>query len=68
MGFHNGVRVTAGLNFGLLATAVVLMKPRLPPTKRESMIPKIHKFIRDSAYMTAVATFVFPFILSWVLC
>jgi len=59
VGFHNGVRITATLNFCLLATATVLMKPRRPPTKRASILPKIQKFIRDPAYMTAVASFVF---------
>ena len=59
IGFRRGIQITAGLNFALLAIAVTLTKPRLPPTRRESILPKLQKFCRDLPYVAAVISLVF---------
>jgi hypothetical protein len=49
VGFHNGVRASAGLNLTLLVLAVLLMRTRLPPQKTGNAIP-IASFFRDVPY------------------
>jgi hypothetical protein len=49
VGFHNGVRASAGLNLILLVLAVLLMRTRLPPQKTGNTIP-IASFVRDVPY------------------
>ncbi|KAF4608125.1 hypothetical protein EYR40_000469 [Pleurotus pulmonarius] len=52
LGFHDGVRASAGMNLGLLLLANVLMKPRLPPKKTASI--HVKAFIRDIPYVFVV--------------
>ena len=53
LGFHNGVRVSAGLMGGLLILVNLLMKPRLPPTSKKegSILNDIKTFSRDAPYV-----------------
>lgn len=52
VGFYNGVRASAGLNLGLMIIGVLLMKPRLPPTRHEgSLLRSLRTFMRDPAYV-----------------
>ncbi|KAF8067971.1 major facilitator superfamily domain-containing protein [Lyophyllum atratum] len=57
VGFHNGVRASAGLNLGLLVVALLLMKPRLPPSSRTqgSILQDLETFLREPAYVTTIA-------------
>ena len=56
LGFHNGVRVSAGLIGGLLILANLLMKPRLPPRsqKEGSTLNDLKTFSRDAFYVLTV--------------
>ena len=65
IGFSHGIQITAGLNFALLVIAVTLTKPRLPPTRRESILPKLQKFGRDRPYVAAVIALVFSSFISY---
>jgi len=53
LGFHNGVRVSAGLICGLLILANLLMKPRLSPTSKKegSTFNDLKTFARDGPYV-----------------
>ncbi|KAJ8517160.1 hypothetical protein ONZ45_g5631 [Pleurotus djamor] len=53
VGFHNGVRASAGMNLGLLLLANLLMKPRLPPKKGGMSFP-VNEFLRDPPYVFAM--------------
>ncbi|KAK2460860.1 hypothetical protein APHAL10511_007330 [Amanita phalloides] len=56
VGFHNGVRASAGLNLGLLLIAILLMKTRLPPRGREdSLLNSFSRFMREPAYLLATS-------------
>jgi len=56
VGFHNGVRASAGVLGGLLIIAILLMKPRLPPTSRKhgSTLGDLRVFLRDPPYVIMV--------------
>lgn len=53
VGFQNGVRISAGLNAGLLIIANCMMRTRLPPKKTGTALP-LAKFARDPPYLIAV--------------
>mgnify|MGYP001392152993 FL=1 len=55
LGFHNGVRASAGLNGGLLILAMFLMKPRLAPKKAFKLgtIESFKVFLQDRPYILA---------------
>lgn len=58
VGFQNGVRASAAFNSGLLLLAMLLMRTRLPPRpSSKGSIAHIRFFIRDHAYVFAVAGF-----------
>ncbi|KAF8064987.1 major facilitator superfamily domain-containing protein [Lyophyllum atratum] len=56
IGFHNGVRASGALVGGLLIIAILLMKPRLPPTSRKqgSTLADLRTFLRDPPYVIMV--------------
>ncbi|TFK32267.1 major facilitator superfamily domain-containing protein [Crucibulum laeve] len=55
LGFHNGVRASAGLNAGLLIISILLMKPRLPPSiKAHSTLRSLRVFLQDIPYVVMV--------------
>ncbi|KNZ79277.1 Riboflavin transporter MCH5 [Termitomyces sp. J132] len=56
VGFAEGVRVSAGVVGGLLLIAILLMKPRLPPTSRKhgSTLRDLRVFSRDPPYVIMV--------------
>jgi MCP family monocarboxylic acid transporter-like MFS transporter 10 len=56
VGFHTGVRASAGLLAGLLIIALLLMKPRLPPTPRKqgSTLNNFRVFLREPSYVVMV--------------
>jgi MFS family permease len=56
VGFRWGVRMSAGLLAGLLAVAVLLMKPRVPLTSRNqgSITGSLLIFVRDLPYVLVV--------------
>ncbi|KAF8225737.1 MFS general substrate transporter [Tricholoma matsutake] len=60
VGFHNGVRASAGLILGLLAVATVLMKPRLPPNRTQgNPFQDFRAFLSDPPYVvTLVGSFI----------
>lgn len=67
-GFHGGVRISAGLNLGLMAIALLLMRPRLPPQREGKFFSQIPTFFKDPPYVVvvfgasaALAGLVFPF-------
>jgi hypothetical protein len=53
VGFHNGVRASAGFLLGLLTIATVLMKPRLPPNPRKegNTFQDFRAFLSDPPYV-----------------
>ncbi|KAJ7277950.1 major facilitator superfamily domain-containing protein [Mycena rebaudengoi] len=54
LGFPNAVRVSAGFVSALLFVGCILMRPRLPPSKREVHFwTSLHRFSRDKAYVFA---------------
>lgn len=55
IGFHNGVRISTGLNTVLFIIANLVMRTRLPPTKKSngSSVPLV-AFARDTPYLFAV--------------
>ncbi|KAF8068867.1 major facilitator superfamily domain-containing protein [Lyophyllum atratum] len=57
VGFHNGVRSSAGMNLGLLAIALLLMKPRLPACSRKqgSTLQNLKTFLREPSYVSTIA-------------
>ena len=58
-GFAKSVRISAGLNSGLLVVANLLMRKRLPP-KEGSKIP-FADFARDLPYVILVIGYVLPY-------
>ena len=56
LGFHNGVRISAGLIGGLLILANLLMKPRLAPTSKKEggTLNDLKTFSRDAPYVLTV--------------
>lgn len=54
VGFHVGVRASAGLNLGLMTIAVLLIRPRLPPKKEGKIMSQLWTFCQDPPYMFAV--------------
>ncbi|RXW20849.1 hypothetical protein EST38_g4991 [Candolleomyces aberdarensis] len=61
LGFRNGVRLSAGLNGGLLLISLFLMKPRLAPTKESKIgtIDSFKLFLKDVPYVFTIAGTVF---------
>ena len=56
LGFGNAVRASAVLISGLLLTACLLMRTRLPPPEQKTDLRKaVTKFSRDGAYIAATA-------------
>ncbi|PPQ76707.1 hypothetical protein CVT26_004383, partial [Gymnopilus dilepis] len=59
LGFHSGVRASAGICGGLFAIALVLMKPRYPPNRpiSVSILRSLKVFMKDAPYVfVALAT------------
>jgi hypothetical protein len=54
-GFHVGVRASAGLNLGLMAIGVLLMRPRLPPKREGNMISQLWTFCQDPPYVCVIS-------------
>lgn len=56
LGFHNGVRASAGLIGGCLLLACLLMRPKYParPEQRAKASELLGKFVRDKTYVIAV--------------
>ena len=56
VGFHRGVRASAGLTGGLLVIAILLMKPRYPEKRKKSqkIITSFRNFMRDTPYVIMV--------------
>lgn len=57
VGFHNGVRISAGINIILLVLATFLACTRLPPKKTQIAV-SIPSLLREPAYASLVAAFV----------
>lgn len=54
LGFGNSVRASAALITGLLILACFLMRPRLPPSKKDPEYWKsLRRFSRDKPYVLA---------------
>ena len=52
LGFANGVRASAGLISGLLLTACLLMRTRIPPSESHAdFVVAVKKCGRDSAFI-----------------
>ncbi|EAU91836.2 hypothetical protein CC1G_04603 [Coprinopsis cinerea okayama7 len=60
IGFHNGVRISAGINTFLYLVAVALMKTRLPP--RPAQRYPIGEWLKESAYVVLVVASIFVFL------
>lgn len=60
VGFHNGVRASAGLNGILLIVSIILMKPRLPPSSKKvgSILNSFRTFLRDLPYVITIVGYV----------
>ncbi|KAF8909693.1 major facilitator superfamily domain-containing protein [Gymnopilus junonius] len=56
LGFHSGVKASAGLTGGLLVIALVLMKPRYPSNRKKtiSTLRSLRVFLRDLPYVIMV--------------
>lgn len=56
VGFHNGVRISAAFNAGVLIIALLLMRTRLPPTPRKDGSTLLHMrmFFREGPYVATV--------------
>ncbi|KAJ7499776.1 MFS general substrate transporter [Mycena latifolia] len=56
LGFGNAVRASAGLVSGLLLVACALIRPRLPPVRKEPppFWSSVRRFGRDSPYVLAI--------------
>ncbi|KAG6853434.1 hypothetical protein C0991_004434 [Blastosporella zonata] len=63
VGFRNGVRASGGMVGALLIIAILLMKPRLPPTSRKhgSTLHDLKVFLRDPPYVIMVTGTVLVF-------
>jgi MCP family monocarboxylic acid transporter-like MFS transporter 10 len=55
VGYHNGVRISTGMNAGLLIFAILVMRTRLPPKKTGSTMPPVKEFLKDTPYVLLVA-------------
>ncbi|KAF8152955.1 major facilitator superfamily domain-containing protein [Crassisporium funariophilum] len=53
LGFHSGVKASAGLVAGLLVISLLLMKPRYPPNakKAASTLSNMRNFLQDMPYV-----------------
>ncbi|XP_006455155.1 hypothetical protein AGABI2DRAFT_187594 [Agaricus bisporus var. bisporus H97] len=52
LGFHNGVRVSAGFCAGLLIVALLLVKTRLPPSQKpHNTLTSLKLFSREPSYV-----------------
>ncbi|KDR76989.1 hypothetical protein GALMADRAFT_66206 [Galerina marginata CBS 339.88] len=53
LGFHSGVRASAGFTGGLLVICLILMKPKYPPnrTKASSTFRSFRHFLQDVPYV-----------------
>ncbi|KAJ2918172.1 hypothetical protein MD484_g2277, partial [Candolleomyces efflorescens] len=60
IGFHNGIRVSAGLNLFLLLAAFAMMRTRLPP-KTFQRFPVKDWILKEPEYALALAVCVFSF-------
>ncbi|KXN84420.1 Riboflavin transporter MCH5 [Leucoagaricus sp. SymC.cos] len=55
LGFHNGVRVSAAMNIGLLAIGLLLVRTRLPPSNApRNTFSSMKVFLRDPPYLATV--------------
>jgi hypothetical protein len=55
LGFHNAVRISAGMNAGLLLIALALMRTRLPPSdKKPNIIRNVRAFFKEPEYLITV--------------
>ncbi len=56
VGFHSGVKASAGLTGGLMIIAILLMKPRYPKNNRKavSTIQSFRVFLRDVPYVIMI--------------
>ncbi|TFK75527.1 MFS general substrate transporter [Pluteus cervinus] len=56
VGFHNGVRASAGLNLGLLIIALLLMKSRLPwqSSKGRRTFGEMKAYFKDVPYVVTI--------------
>lgn len=63
VGFHAGVRANAALNFGLLAIALLLMKPKPNMVSRNqgSLLRELFVFMSDPPYVFMVMGYVVTF-------
>jgi hypothetical protein len=52
--FGQGVRASAGLNFGIMFISLCLMRTRLPPKITGGLGPAVKRFARDPPYIFAV--------------
>jgi MFS family permease len=64
VGFHNGVRASAGLNAGLLLIGNLLVRTRLRPRHASTSVP-LTSFAKDKRY---VFTLIGYFVLTSQLC
>lgn len=64
-GFYNGVRISAGLNAGLLVIAVLIMRTRLPPEKIRSRVLFV-EFLKEPPYLLLITgSFLLTFAISF---
>lgn len=63
VGFHAGVRANAALNFGLLAIALLLMKPKPDMVSKDqgSLRRELFIFMSDPPYVFMVMGYVVTF-------
>ncbi|PPQ87533.1 hypothetical protein CVT25_008535 [Psilocybe cyanescens] len=56
LGFHSGVKASAGLNAGLLILSLILMKPRYPQnrSKANGTFQNMRQFLKDPPYIIMV--------------
>lgn len=56
VGFHNGVRASAGLTGGLLVVAILLMRPRYPEKRKKTqkLTMSFRNFSKDIPYVITV--------------
>ncbi|KAH9474434.1 MFS transporter asaE [Psilocybe cubensis] len=56
LGFHSGVKASAGLNAGLLIISLLLMKPKYPPNRKKanSTFRSMRLFLRDPPYVIMI--------------
>ena len=66
VGFHNGVRISAAMNAGLLIIAIALVRTRLPPKGRSegSLTKSLKAYFQEPPYVFTVAGYDIRFIYS----